>query len=217
MSGWRDRQILSETTFAVDKPPKKKMPEWHIWMKWHSLSTIPAGTQVPQSTDAAAVQVPQCHQAEAPRGRQWFPSLWRLPGQVQSRVSGGDVERCHPPRGLHVGSQSLGSQCKPLLLKPAGAGCIPRAAAGSEGRSAGRGIADAPTQSQHGHHIAHQLCSHWALQKESLLPCFFHGTAAGTNRNYWAPQHFLFLHMQDASGQPAPVQNQENPAGGCAR
>lgn len=110
---------------------------------------------------------------------------------------------------------SPSSQCKPLLLMPAGAGWIPRAAAGSEDRSAARGITDAPIQSQHSHHIAHQLCSHQALQKESLLSCFFHGMAE-PDRNYWAPQHFLFSHMWDASGQPAPIQNQENPAGGFA-
>lgn len=151
-----------EATFAVDKPPKKEMLEWYIWMKWHSLSMIHVGTEEPQSTEAelaGAVQVPQCHQAEAPspRGRQWFPSPWRLRGQEQSRVSSSDVESCHPPCRLQMGSQSLGSRCKPLLLMPAGVGWIPRAAAGSEDRSAARGIADAPMQS---HHIAHQLCSH---------------------------------------------------------
>lgn len=88
---------------------------------------IHVGTEVPQSTEAeltAAEQVPQCHQAEAPspRGRQRFPSPWRLLGQEQSRVSGGDVESCHPPCGLQMGSQSLSSQCKPLLLMPVGAG-----------------------------------------------------------------------------------------------
>lgn len=125
---------------------------------------------------------------------------------MRSRASDGDVLGCRLPCGLQAGPQPLGSQWKPLLMMPVGAGRSRGAAAGPKDGNAERGIADAPTQPRCCHHSAlWALGCHWDPQNKSLLSCFFHGMTAGPDRNWRAPEHSLFLHVQGASGQPAPI------------
>lgn len=161
------------------------------------------------------MQVPRCHQAEAPspRGMQWFSSPWRLPGQVQRRWWYGEMSpSVWATGGIPVPWQSV--QATPV--EASGSWMSPQGSSrlwGQECRTRHHWCSNAaPARPWHCPSALLSLGSTKGVTAVVLLP----RNNGWTNRNYWAPQHFLFLHMQDASGQPAPVQNQENPAGGCA-
>lgn len=173
--------LISETTFAVDKPPPKKKCwtntcernaspcPWPTQDPWACHGPVKRGWPQPGSASQAVLSPPKCRAWQAVGMRD---AVTRCLDDRRARGPFA-VSRCHSHccqwelDGAPGEQQALGMPCRMRSCWLAGpAPALP------------------PSFGE-------------ALQNKRLQLCSFRGTTTGPG--WWAPRHF-FLHLQDATG-----------------